>query len=483
MEEAENPRKSRHIISCSQVKLIMKNRSQLHCILRGTFLKSLLIALTFCQIQGFSFAQGSTCCQQTQVSHFSNPEFCCSRLATDCPVKNISISVTNGTLGNVTFGGASASCYTNLVNSPLTAVSFIATCTPLPGFVVTVCPKPTANPVTVTYTINFTNGQTCTKVDVFECVLNCCKTTQVFNSSNVDGCCGRLITQCPVKSVAISITNGSLGTVSFAGTSAGFFTGVTNSAATSATFIANGTPSTGINMTICPRPTANPITINYVITFTNGQKCEKKDVFSCKFAPCTINACIGYATSGLSATFVPFVSSNFPIVLYYWEFGDGATTYTTSATTPSHTYPSAGTYTVCLTVYTSFGGDICLCKKKVCRTVTVIQGVASHAVCFQPLIEDPSDSDMEEAFSKIVVSPNPSSGDFHIVLEKAETLLSKKGIELKVVDLNGIVVFTQALSIGQTELDIETKGFPKGLYFVTLAKEGKIVATAKMIKN
>ena len=424
------------------------------------------------------------CCKLVQVNHVSNPQICCSRLFSPCPIKSIKISVINGTLGNVTFSGLNAACYTNLVNSSLTSMNFTASCTPTSGLGVTVCPKPTANPVTVVYVITFTNGQVCEKFDKFECVLNCCQTTQVFNSAAVDVCCSRLITQCPVKSATATVTNGSLGTVSFAGASAAFYTGLTGSSATSATFIASGTPTSGINMTICPTVTANPVTITYVITFTNGQKCEKKDVFSCKIPPCVINACIPYVTTGLNATLSVVASSSFPIVLYFWEFGDGGTAYTTVPTSPSHTYPSSGTYTACVTIYTNYGGDICFCKKKFCRNVTVIAGATSHAICPVPFETDGNaiDSDIEE-FSKIVVSPNPSSGEFHIVLENAKKLLDTEGVELKVWNLNGEVIFTKALSIGESELDFYPKDMPAGMYLMTLSKKGEIVTSTKIVKN
>lgn len=424
------------------------------------------------------------CCKLVQVDHVSNPEICCSRLFSPCPIKSIQISVINGTLGNVTFSGLNAACYTNLVNSSLTSMNFTPSCTSTSGIGVTVCPKATANPVTVVYVITFLNGQICEKVDKFECVLNCCQTTQVFNLAPVDVCCSRLITQCPVKSVTATVVNGSLGDVSFTGTSAGLYTGLTSSSGTSATFIASGTPTTGINMTICPKPTANPITINYVITFTNGQKCEKKDVFSCKIPPCIINACIPYKTKGLNAKLSVIATSSFPIVLYFWEFGDGGTEFTTSPMSSIHTYPSAGTYTACVTIYTNFGGDICICKKKFCRLITVIPGVKLNVPCPQPSESDAGiiDSDIDE-LSKIVVSPNPSSGDFHIVLENAKKLLDTDGVELKVWNLNGEVILTKALSIGESEFDFNSRDLPAGMYLVTLSKKGEIVTSTKIVKN
>ena len=424
------------------------------------------------------------CCKLVQVNHVSNPQICCSRLFSPCPIKSIKISVINGTLGNVTFSGLNAACYTNLVNSSLTSMNFTASCTPTAGIGVTVCPKPTANPVTVVYIITFLNGQVCEKVDKFECFLNCCQTTQVFNSAAVDVCCSHLITQCPVKSVTATVTNGSLGTVTFTGASAGFFTGLTNSSATSATFIAAGTPTTGINMTICPTVTANPVTINYVITFTNGQKCERKDVFSCKIPPCVINACIPYVTTGLNATLSVVASSSFPIVLYFWEFGDGGTAFTTVPTSPSHTYPSSGTYTACVTIYTNYGGDICFCKKKFCRNVTVIAGATSHAICPIPFVIDDGATDLGiEELSKIVVSPNPSSGEFHIVLENAKKLLDTEGVELKVWNLNGEVILTKALSIGESVFDLNPIDMPAGMYLITLSKKGEILTSTKIVKN
>lgn len=62
-------------------------------------------------------------------------------------------------------------------------------------------------------------------------------------------------------------------------------------------------------------------------------------------------------------------------LVYVWDFGDGSTS---TATNPSHTYNSAGTYLVCLTVIDSLGG----CVNTSCQPVVNGSGGANCSVFF-----------------------------------------------------------------------------------------------------
>lgn len=78
--------------------------------------------------------------------------------------------------------------------------------------------------------------------------------------------------------------------------------------------------------------------------------------------PC--NASFNYTSSGLSAFFVDSSYGNISSAVWTWNFGDGETSTQQS---PVHTYAAAGTYVVCLNVFTPFTN----CQNTYCDSVTV----------------------------------------------------------------------------------------------------------------
>jgi len=60
-------------------------------------------------------------------------------------------------------------------------------------------------------------------------------------------------------------------------------------------------------------------------------------------------------TGGITRSFTYTGTSAYPIDSVRWEFDDGTTSTVTS---PTHTYSVAGTFTACVTVYTSCGSDV-----------------------------------------------------------------------------------------------------------------------------
>jgi PKD repeat protein len=82
----------------------------------------------------------------------------------------------------------------------------------------------------------------------------------------------------------------------------------------------------------------------------------------------TVNVCIGAPTSGYTASNVGTTASftnttSGGATSYLWDFGDGSTDTTMN---PSHTYASAGTYTVCL-----IASNTCMEADTLCNTVSV----------------------------------------------------------------------------------------------------------------
>ena len=427
-----------------------------------------------------------TCCQSTQLIKTDNIDKCCSQVITKCPVKQIKVTVLNGVLGNVAFAGTSAPLYTGLTGSVLTTATFSASTAPTTGIDMTTCPVSAnnGNPVYVNYVITFTNGEICEKSDTLKCTpvqTDCCKETKVM-ASPTQKCCSQLTTVCPVRQILVTVVSGGqLGNVTFAGASAGSYTGISNSTLTAANFLitSTGLPTTGMDITVCPKVTANPTIIRYNITFLNGQQCEKLDTIRCNpITDCVINACYSYTATGLSVSLnAGTTTSNQPIVLYYWNFGDGTNAITTTPIS-THTYTANGIYKLCMTVYTNFGGSLCLCTKEYCRDINIAQGTNSAISCTTGL----TNTGVTE-IGKIVASPNPTSENFHVKLENATDILSEIGAELKVLNVQGTLIFTKKLAIGETEMDIQAQSFPSGLYFVSLVKQGEVISTIKVVKN
>jgi large repetitive protein len=79
-----------------------------------------------------------------------------------------------------------------------------------------------------------------------------------------------------------------------------------------------------------------------------------------------VNNCVGAAVSFINTTQAGFNSACSSSTLYQWNFGDGQTLTTATATNPTHVYTASGTYTVTLTTTNSC-------------TVNVI----THTVCIE----------------------------------------------------------------------------------------------------
>jgi plastocyanin len=88
--------------------------------------------------------------------------------------------------------------------------------------------------------------------------------------------------------------------------------------------------------------------------------------------PCT--AAFNYAVQGLSVYFFDLSSSIEPVQTWTWDFGDG--TILTTNGTPVYTYNTAGTYNVCLTIFT---GD---CSSSTCATIVLTNACTDFNAAF-----------------------------------------------------------------------------------------------------
>ncbi len=141
--------------------------------------------------------------------------------------------------------------------------------------------------------------------------------------------------------------------------------------------------------------------------------------------------------SGLSVDFMN-TSSEDPVAshTYQWDMGDGSPLQFIEE--PSHTYSTAGLYTVCFSVTNTAGSDT------KCQSVSVpLSGIAA------------------EIASSVSVFPNPSEGLFHIENQFNEDIV------MTVVSPSGEILGEYVIEAG-SETDLNLTGYASGLYLAKL---------------
>lgn len=141
------------------------------------------------------------------------------------------------------------------------------------------------------------------------------------------------------------------------------------------------------------------------------------------------------SVSDLDVSFTDISVSN-GTTTYLWDFGDGNTSTVQNST---HTYASAGTYTVCLTIVNACGAD------SSCSSVTVTAGSSSGIV---------------ENTNVMKVVPNPSNASFVVntsATMKNIRLIGLTGKEVYSTEINTMIstINVSELANGQYLLSVE----------------------------
>ncbi|MEM6377382.1 MAG: PKD domain-containing protein [Bacteroidota bacterium] len=140
-------------------------------------------------------------------------------------------------------------------------------------------------------------------------------------------------------------------------------------------------------------------------------------------------------------------SSNTPF-RWSWDFGDGNSS---NEQNPVHEFDTTGTFNVCLTVENSAGSN------QVCNMVSIITTSTREST---PLIA-------------LEVFPNPANQKIRI--RTNETAL--RDAQLTIFNQNGQIMTRQVFL---TDQEIITTGWPNGLYYYQLIKDGRLQSSGKL---
>jgi hypothetical protein len=133
----------------------------------------------------------------------------------------------------------------------------------------------------------------------------------------------------------------------------------------------------------------------------------------------------------------------------YWEFGDGATSSNFNIT---HTYTSLGVYLVSLEVVSNLG----------CSST------------YSSQISNVNDLD-EYTINELLFYPNPSDNTLHIPLMNAKNII--------IYDCLGRKLFSKELSNVDEVIDLNTRDFESGKYFVEVYSHQTISSGSFVVKH
>ena len=192
---------------------------------------------------------------------------------------------------------------------------------------------------------------------------------------------------------------------------------------------------------------------SYTVCLVTTNACGTNTVCNTIVVGCTPpNADFGATLANFDVTFVDASSAPDPILSWMWDFGDGNTSTVQS---PTHTYTTNGTYTVCLTVTTTCATD------STCQTFTFANSVEEN------LLQ-----------SALEVYPNPTAENFF--LEIPEQVSSDLTVEL--FDFSGKLVLSEVIQKGITKHQVEMNDLADGLYHLRVYNDQE-AASFKVIRT
>jgi len=221
------------------------------------------------------------CCDSIQVRQLmlaDDTKLCCTELTTTCKVDSVLVNVSNGT-----FSSNAWNCATPIPTAAIGQSSYMFVAGGCDDLDLENCIEPDqTGVVTVNYLVYFSNGEVCEKGLEMDCVAeekNCCdsiQVRQVINAAGMSECCTELITTCEVDSVLVTLNNGTFSSNTWNCTSP-----IPTAAIGQSSYMFDATGCV-VNMTNCIEPDqTGVVTVNYLVFFSNGEKCEKGFELDC----------------------------------------------------------------------------------------------------------------------------------------------------------------------------------------------------------
>jgi PKD repeat protein len=165
-------------------------------------------------------------------------------------------------------------------------------------------------------------------------------------------------------------------------------------------------------------------------------------------------------------------SSGADSLSYFWDFGDGTTSTLTS---PSHTYATTGTYTVCLTVNSGTCSDT-YCQTAFTDSTQVGYGMKTLTAKNMAV----GIKENKATGIKIILFPNPATNELNVTMEKG----INEDYTIFITDVLGREQQIQTASISSQACKLNISSLPSGLYVIHLkTKSGNTLAKERFIKN
>jgi PKD repeat protein len=205
--------------------------------------------------------------------------------------------------------------------------------------------------------------------------------------------------------------------------------------------------NTGATTSVITTPSVG----QYWCEVTNAYGCKWKDTINIQFHPLT-QASFSFSSNNLAFQFTN-TSSN--AQSYFWNFGDGNTS---SVANPTHTYLLPGSYTVMLVASGICGND------------TSYQIVNALNIGFVNL---------ENKESEIRLFPNPSKGEFNLLIRNVEG----KHLTVNIYSPEGKFIHQLSEYSNDDEFNksYDFKTLNDGIYLINVTIDNKTVYKSKLI--
>ncbi|MCD6019091.1 MAG: repeat-containing protein [Bacteroidetes bacterium] len=180
------------------------------------------------------------------------------------------------------------------------------------------------------------------------------------------------------------------------------------------------------------------------------------------------------ADSSMNNWTIQNYSSSAGTLSYFWDFGDGATSTQIS---PSHTYSTVGTYTVCLTVNSGTCSDT-YCSTAFTDSTQIGYGMKKLNVVHMNISNvSVGVSENSNNIGKISLFPNPASNELNIAYRE------KESCQVTVADLIGRQHIQIDTDKNADSVKLNIDQLPAGIYVIQLRSQGKAVYNGKFIKE